>query len=160
MKITINHPTYGEIVYDESVWTGKKTLTINGAPCFAVSKKEFMVGEQKAMLLGNLFMGIQLSINQETIELSPRPTWYEIVLAILPLAFLLTWGNSPTLCAIFPVVGGAIGGAIGGACAMTSLLLMKNAKSLAKKLAIGVGMIAATILASFLLALLVLSAMV
>lgn len=160
MKITINHPTYGEIVYDESIWTGKKTLQMNGSTCFAVSKKEFLVGDQKIRLSGNLFSGIRLSINQETIELSPRPTWYEIVLAILPLAFLLTWGNSPTLCAIFPVVGGAIGGAIGGACTMTSLLFMKNANSIAKKLLIGVGMFAAAILVSFLLALLVLSAMV
>ena len=160
MKITINHPTYGTIVYDESFWTGKKTLTVNGTACFALSKKEFMIGEQKAVLLGNLFMGIQLSINQETIEISPRPAWYEIVLAILPLAFLLTWGNSPALCAIFPVVGGAIGGALGGAGTMLSLMLMKNAKSLGKKLLIGVGIFAATLLVSFVLALLVLSAMV
>jgi len=160
MKITINHPTYGEIVYNESFWTGKKALSVNGTSCFAVSKKEFMVGDQKAMILGNLFMGIQLYINHETIDISPRPTWYEIVLAVLPLAFLLTWGNSPTLCAIFPVVGGAIGGAIGGLCSMTSLLLMKNVKPLATKLLVGFGMLAATLLVSFLLALLVLSTVV
>ena len=160
MKITVNHPTYGTIVYDESIWTGKKTLTVNGTACFAVSKKEFMVGDQKAVLLGNLFMGIQLFINYETVEISPRPTWYEILLAVLPLTFLLTWGNSPTLCAIFPFVGGAIGGALGGIGSMTSLLLMKNASSTAKKLLIGVGMLAATLSLAFLLALLVSSAMV
>ena len=58
------------------------------------------------------------------------------------------------------VVGGAIGGALGGAGTMLSLMLMKNAKSLGKKLLIGVGIFAATLLVSFVLALLVLSAMV
>ena len=118
-----------------------------------------MVGEQKAVLLGNLFMGIQLSINQEMIEISPRPAWYEIVLAILPVSFLLTWGNSPALCAIFPVIGGAIGGGLGAVFSMTSLLLMKNAKSITKKLLIGVGMFALTLLISFILATILLSLM-
>ncbi len=157
MKIVINHPTYGTIIYDESFWTGKKTLTVNGTLCFAVSKKEFMIGDQKALISGNLFAGVRLSINQETIEISPRPTWYEIALAILPIAFLLTWGNSPTLCAIFPVVGGAIGGAIGALFSLTSLLLMKNAKSPLHKVLIGLGMFAATLLVAFVLALLLVS---
>ncbi len=160
MKIVINHPTYGEIVYDESFWTGKKTLTVNGATCFAISKKEFMVGDQKVLLSGNLYLGIRLSIDQETIEISPRPAWYEIVLAILPLLFLLTWGNSPALCTIFPVVGGAIGGAIGAVFSLSSLLLMKKSKSPATKLLIGVGMFALTLLVAFVLALLILSMMV
>ena len=160
MKITVNHPTYGEIVYDESLWTGKKTLTVNGNTCSAVSKKEFLAGDQKILLSGNLFAGIHLSINQETIEVSPRPTWYEIVLAILPIAFLLTWGNSPTLCAIFPVVGGGIGGAIGALFSLSSLLLMKNTNSIAKKFLIGVGMFAGTLLVAFVLALLFISMLV
>ena len=160
MKTVINHPTYGEIVYDESFWTGKKTLTVNGTTCFAISKKEFMVGDQKVLLSGNLYLGIRLSIDQETIEISPRPAWYEIVLAILPILFLLTWGNSPALCAIFPVVGGAIGGAVGAVFSLSSLLLMKKSKSPAIKLLIGVGMFALTLLVAFVLALLVLSMMV
>ena len=159
MKITINHPTYGEIVYDESIWTGKKTLTVNGATCFAVSKKEFLAGEQKILLSGSLLSGVRLTINQETVEVSPRPAWYEIAFAILPLVFLITWGNNPALCAIFPVIGGAIGGAIGGVFGMTSLVLMKKTSSVGKKLLIGVGMLAAAVLASFVLAILLLSAL-
>ena len=160
MKTVIHHPTYGEIVYDESFWTGKKTLMINGATCFAISKKEFLVDDQKVLLSGNLYSGIRLSIDQETIEISPRPAWYEVVLAILPLLFLLTWGNSPALCAIFPVVGGAIGGAIGAVFSLCSLLLMKKSKSTATKLLIGIGMFALTLLVAFVLALLILSMMV
>lgn len=160
MKLVVNHPTYGEIVYDENIWNGKKTLQVNGVNCFAMGKKEFMVNDQKAYLNGNLYMGITLSVGQDVIVISPRPAWYEIVLAILPLLFLLTWGNSPALCAIFPVVGGAIGGALGGAGSMLSLILMKNAKPIGKKLLIGVSIFVATLLVSFLLALLVLSAMI
>ena len=41
MKMTVNHPTYGEIVYAEGFWLGKKTLTVNGVEAAAVSKREF-----------------------------------------------------------------------------------------------------------------------
>ncbi len=157
MKLSVNHPTYGTIVYDENIWTGKKTLKVNDVTCFAVSKKEFLVGDQKVFLSGNLYTGIRLSIGQETVEISPRPTWYEIVLAILPVAFLLTWGNSPALCAIFPVIGGAIGGGIGALFSMTSLLMMKKANSPLYKVLIGLGMFAANLLVAFILALALIS---
>ena len=39
---------------------------------------------------------------------------FEIVLSILIFAFVMVWGNSAKLCAIFPIVGGAIGGGISG----------------------------------------------
>ena len=109
MKASITHPSYGEIVYSESIWTGKKSLIINGTAVQPVSKTEFMIGENKAVLKGNYLTGVSLSIGDETIELSPKSKWYEIVLAVLPIVFLLTWGNSATLCSIFPVIGGAIG---------------------------------------------------
>ena len=159
MKLVVNHPTYGEIVYDENIWNGKKTLQVNGVNCFAMSKKEFMVNDQKAFLNGNLYTGITLTLGQDVIVISPRPTWYEILLAILPVAFLLTWGNSPSLCAIFPVVGGAIGGAIGALFSMMSLLTMKNTKSIGKKILIGFGLFALTLLVAFILASLLLSMM-
>jgi len=43
MKEVINHPTYGEIVYDESIWTGKKIITVNGTTAPAVSKNLMIV---------------------------------------------------------------------------------------------------------------------
>ena len=159
MKLVVNHPTHGEIVYDENIWNGKKALQVNGVNCFAMSKKEFMVNDQKAFLNGNLYTGITLTLGQDVIVISPRPTWYEILLAILPVAFLLTWGNSPSLCAIFPVVGGAIGGAIGALFSMMSLLTMKNTKSIGKKILIGFGLFALTLLVAFILASLLLSMM-
>ena len=98
-------------------------------------------------------MGLKLQIDNDIIEVSPKPKWYEIVLAVLPLTFLLTWGNSSALCSIFPVVGGAIGGALGAIGSMTSLLFIKKSKSLLPKLLIGIGAFVVTVLIAFTLAL-------
>ena len=152
MKEIIQHPTYGEIVYDENFWTGKKALTVNGVDAKPISKKEFMIDGKKATIKGNFFAGINVCIDNETVELSPKPKWYEIVLAVLPLVFLLTWGNSPSLCSIFPVIGGAIGGALGGLSSVTSLLFMKKSKSPIAKVLIGIGAFVATIMIAFVLA--------
>ena len=155
MKEFVQHPIYGEIVYNESFWTGKKTLTINGVCAQPVSKKEFTVEGKKVVIIGSSLMGLKLQIDNDIVEVSPKPKWYEIVFAVLPLVFLLTWGNSIALCSIFPVVGGAIGGALGGIGSITSLLLMKNAKSLLTKLLIGIGTFVGTVLIAFVLALLI-----
>ena len=129
MKEFVQHPIYGEIVYNESFWTGKKTLTINGVCAQPVSKKEFTVEGKKVVIIGSSLMGLKLQIDNDIIEVSPKPKWYEIVFAVLPLIFLLTWGNSITLCSIFPVVGGAIGGFLGAVGGCTSMILMKKQKN-------------------------------
>ena len=153
MKEYIQHPIYGEIVYNESFWTGKKALTINGVDAQPVSKKEFTAEGKKLVIIGSSLMGLKLQIDNDIVEISSKPKWYEIALAFLPLIFLLTWGNSAALCSVFPVVGGAIGGALGGIGSITSLLLMKNAKSLLTKMLIGIGAFVVTVLIAFVLAL-------
>ena len=154
MKEYIQHPIYGEIVYNESFWTGKKALTINGVDAQPVSKKEFTAEGRRLVITGSSLMGLKLQIDNDIVEISSKPKWYEIALAFLPLIFLLTWGNSAALCSVFPVVGGAIGGALGGIGSITSLLLMKKAKSLLTKTLIGIGAFAVTVLIAFVLALL------
>lgn len=156
MKIIVQHPTYGEIIYDESFWTGKKKITVGGVDAQPISKKEYMVNEKKALLTGNFLTGNTLNIDGEVIQLSSKIKWYEIVLAIIPFLFLMTWGNVVSLCAIFPVVGGAIGGALGGISAVVSLFFMKNKKPLVKIL-IGIIVAAVTILIAYALALALLS---
>lgn len=153
MKEIVQHPIYGEITYTESFLTGKKGLIINGIEAQPVSKKEFMFEEKKATINGSFYSGVNLCIEDETIELSPKPQWYEIILAILPAIFLLTWGNIASLCAIFPVIGGAIGGALGAAGSITSFMLIKKTKSIIVKVLIGFGVFTITILIAFALAL-------
>ena len=94
-----------------------------------------------------------MNIDGETVQLSPKPKWYEVVLAVIPVAFLLTWGNVPALCAIFPVIGGAIGGALGAIGGFAGLGLMKKTNSAAKKVLFGLGACIATILVAYLIAL-------
>ncbi|MBQ8746426.1 MAG: hypothetical protein IJZ08_00990 [Clostridia bacterium] len=156
MKEIVYHSIYGEIVYTENIWTGKKHLTANGADVPAVSKKEFLLGGEKAIVKGSMFLGISLCLPNETIQISPKTKWYEIVLSGLPLAFLMAWGNSPALCAVFPVVGGAIGGALGGLLSSWSLLLIKKIESIALKILTGIGMTVLTMLCGFVIALLLL----
>ena len=156
MKETIQHPTYGEIVYSESFWTSKRTLTVNGIEAKPVSKKEFEVDGKTVILKGNYLSGLTLFFGAQEVKMIPPSKWYELLLAMFPLIFLLIWGNNPTACMIFPVIGGAIGGAIGGVSAITSLYLMKRTKSVGYKILIGMGVLIATILIAFLLALAIL----
>ena len=151
MRQFVKHPIFGDIIYDENAFTGKKSLSVGGidAEIIPNSKEEYVVGERRVTLKGSFLTGVSLFIDDETIEIAPKLKWYEIALAVIPLAFLVTWGNSAELCAIFPVVGGAIGGALGGVGGVLSLLLMKKSASPLVKVLIGLGIAAATILAAF-----------
>ena len=158
MKIVVDDPVLGQIVYTENEWTGKKTLSVNGVVAMPASKKSFMLDGKLVTLAGNYASGLRLCIGANTVTLTPKPKWYELVMAALPLVFLLIWGNSRELCAIFPVVGGAIGGGIGGLFAMLSLLTMKKVKSPIFKVMVGLGICAGAVLVGFAIAIAILSA--
>jgi len=156
MTVLTQHQSYGEIIYKESFWTGKKSLTINGVEAQPVSKKEFVLEEKRIIIKGNYLTGIVLHLDGDTIRISEQTKWYEFMLSIIPFIFLLTWGNNATLCSIFPVVGGALGGAIGGIGLITSLFLMKKTKAPIIKVLIGLGVAVATVLIAFLVAIILL----
>ncbi|MBR2376317.1 MAG: hypothetical protein IKA85_00875 [Clostridia bacterium] len=152
MKSYVTHPTYGNIVYDENFWSGKKSIFVNGNFAKRLTKKDFIVDGKSAILKGNFLTGATLQIEGETIVLCEKPKIYEFILALLPFIFILTWGNSPTLCLIFPVIGGAIGGALGALAFFTSLILMKKTKSPLYKIIIGAVTFIVTVLIAFILA--------
>lgn len=158
MNVTVNHPSYGEIVYSESFWTGKKSLTINGTPLQGLSKKEFLFDEKKIIVKGNYLLGASLQIENEEIALSPKVKWYETVLAILPFIFVLTWGNSPDLVAVIPILGGAIGGALGGTFGCISMLLMKRVQLPIHKALVGIGIFGLSIFVNYVVAVVILQA--
>ena len=89
--------------------------------------------------------------------MSEKTTVIEYILAFIPLVFILFWGNIPQLCAIFPVVGGAIGGAISGAFGAVSLMYMKTQKNIIGKLIVALITFVAAIISCFLVALIILS---
>ena len=153
MKTIVQHPIWGQITYNENIWTGKKSIALNRLVAQRVSKKEFLIDNKRALIDGDYLRGATLYFDNETIELSPKPKWYEIALSLLPILFLLTWGNNPSLCAIFPVIGGALGGALGGFAIIISLMLMKKTQATITKVLIGIGILAATVLIGYVFAL-------
>ena len=163
MKSIINHETYGQIIYDESFWTGKKNVIVNGQYLTKTDKNTFLYsnGQQSQyfILSGNFIKGASLTFGQQTIQLTPPIKWYELLLPIIAFIALLFWGTIPTLVAIFPLVGGAIGGLIDGIGSVTSALVMKCIKSVPYKLLAWLGITVLTILVNFLVATLVISAL-
>ncbi len=163
MKVLLHDEEIGEILYEESIWTGKKTIYINGKPLEKVNKSTFsmMDGEEKKLVSvrGNIYQGISLVVKGKSLVVSKKPEWYEIAFSILPFAIVIVWGNNATLCSIVPIIGGAIGGAISGAMGVVSLSLMQNAKEVWKKLLIGIGMLVGTLVICFMIAAALVSAL-
>ncbi|MDE6850413.1 MAG: hypothetical protein K2J54_03710, partial [Clostridia bacterium] len=145
MKNIVQNEQYGEIVYEESFWTGSKNITVNGEALEKVSRKEFRTASGEQVLVkGNFLTGVKLAVGSDLITITPNVTWYEILFAVLPFVLIMVWGNTVALCRIVPVVGGAIGGAISAALGAVSLFLMRSVKPLWLKLIIGVAMLGAT----------------
>ena len=149
MKKEINHSEFGKIVYEENLWTGSKNISINGVKLSKISKTSFKMNLENedsyyVTIEGNFFKGTRLRIKGKTVIVSPSTKWYEYILAILPLALVLIWGNSPTLCRIIPVIGGATGGAIGGVLMCLSIILMKETRNILIKILIGIASLIVT----------------
>lgn len=71
MKQTIINEVLGEIVYEESPWTGKKSLSVNGKPLDKIDKNTFRLDTgEYAVIKGSYLMGAKLTIGNETIRLS------------------------------------------------------------------------------------------
>ena len=138
MKKIIQHPLYGEITYEESLWSGKKALAVNGTPLQKVGKDTYTLsfGEMNTLVVlkGNALNGACLRIGGEEVWVVPKAAPLDWVLSVLPFMLMLLWGNNPRLCSIVPVVGGAIGGALGGAGMVITMLLVRDKKGLGKVL--------------------------
>lgn len=153
----MHDPELGEIVTQESFWTGKKDIAINGVPLEKVGKNEYVYTKDgnkfAATTRGNFLSGVTLTIGAKTIKLCSGPTWYEIALSVLIFAFILVWGNIPQAVAIMPLVGGAIGGFVSALFAMLNLICMKSVKNVGLKLLIFVLFFGATLLVCWLIGL-------
>lgn len=158
MEIKIQHDTYGEIVYSENFWSGKRKIFVNGAEASSVSKKIYIINGKQAVIKGTYLTGSSILIDNESIVLFPKPKWYETLIGLLPIIFLLTWGNIPSLCAIFPVIGGGLGGALGGIAYCISIVLMNKARTSINKILTGLGVFAGSVLIAYIIATAILSA--
>ena len=160
MKATVHHVAYGEIEYEESVWTGRRDLSFSGKPLERKKRNLFLyrdgTRDVECRIRGNFLYGTTLIVEGEEIVLTPSCKWYEIALPTLLFAFLLVWGNVPALGAIVPIVGGALGGAVAGGAWYATLYLMRRVKDPGLKLLVWLGMLAGSFLVCFLLALMIL----
>lgn len=143
MRNVVKSEKYGSVLYEESFWTGKRKIYINGE-LFEKDTKKIYIGKiddkiTAINICGNFFTGVKLEINSDIIQVTPSTLWYEYVLFILSFLIVLVWGNSFALCRIIPVVGGAIGGFIAGLGAFLSLFAMKSVKKPLYKVLIGIG---------------------
>lgn len=161
MKKIISNETYGEIVYYESPWTGKKGLTVGGTPLEKKDKNTFereIDGTREIFgIKGSFITGVKLLAGGQTHVLIDAPKWYEIVLPFIIFAFILVWGNIVATFEILPIVGGALGGAISGLLAMVCFLIMRFVKKIYWKLLVFAACFALTVLACYLIALAILS---
>lgn len=154
MKVIVTNEKYGEFVYEESVWTGKKELFLNGEKLEKNSKNVFFMSNGDAVYLkGNSLSGVNVTINDETFPLMSALKWYDILLSLLPFILVLIWGNSRGLVNIVPIVGGAIGGLFGGLGTGINLLLSKSIKNIWLKIVITILVTGLTFLICYLIAL-------
>lgn len=164
MKTITQHPVYGSITYEESFWIGKKQVSINGVLLQKRDKKSFIYNDgettKTVVVMGGFVGGVKLSISGEVIPVVPAPKWYEILCSIVIVMLILVWGNSVVLCSILPIVGGALGGAVSGAMAVLNLVAMRSMKEWWQKLLLWVGMLFGTVLICYVLALVIIGALI
>ncbi|MBE5731988.1 MAG: hypothetical protein E7353_03035 [Clostridiales bacterium] len=133
MTSNFKSENYGEIVYEENFWTGKRKITINGKTAEKLSKNVYRHIENdiecKICMTGNFFTGEKLTIldeknpnNSEIIQVVDGYKWYEFVCAIIGFVFVIAWNFvSVDIYVQFPLVGGAIGGGVSAFLAMLGL---------------------------------------
>ena len=92
MKKTFNSEKYGTIQYEESFWTGNKHISINGKPMTKKTKVNFelTINDElvEAVIVGNMFNGMIMRVNDVRYDIYPPSTWYEYVLALSSLLHL------------------------------------------------------------------------
>ncbi len=93
MKRVIEHENYGVIVYEESAWTGKKTLTVNGVVAKKINKHTFKTENGDVFAThGSVLQGLTLKINDEPSFLVIKKTaWYEYIIGFLVGEVLLSY---------------------------------------------------------------------
>lgn len=160
METVYNHHYYGEIVYRENFWTGKREIIMDGKPLKRIRKNKYEFRSEPVYttveVKGSYLLGVKLTINGEIIPITQSPKWYDVVCAALIFFVVAVWGNSVKLCSIFPIAGGAIGGAISGCMSLLALGAMKSTSNVLKKVIIWCAVMACTMLLCFLCALVIL----
>ncbi len=143
---------YGEIVYEEELFGGRKKVILNGTEMVKESGRTFVCPygdeEIRGKLKGNILTGVRLKIEDDYIVLVKLAKWYEILLSVLIPVIIFAAGNR-----ILPLFDGAIFGgftALVSAVAMfPSLILMKKMNHIGLKIFVWAGVFACAVLLSY-----------
>ena len=158
MEKRFTDSTLGEIIYTESVFSGRKKIFVNGKELKKQSKNVYVTenGEQ-VLLNGNFYQGMTLTIGGNKYQVSEKLKWYDYLTFILPILFNIIWGNSVTLCKIVPIIGGAIGALICGLLGAFGLVTIKKCSTIWQRTLVVIGTFVLSVLICYLLALAILS---
>lgn len=146
MTETVNNEiTNGkDLVYTESFWSGRRSLSYDGKELKRESNKKFVLETEKGntefQVSGNVFKGVNVS---SSVFGSP----VNVVRKLTPLEYILA-----ILVFIPGVVFGAIGGAVGGVIACVNLYIMPKIETLWLKIVVAVEFCAVAGFAAFWLA--------
>lgn len=151
MKTTVDHVGFGSIEFEESFWSGRKSVVQNGQPAPRVAKRTFALSDgertQNCRVKGGFAYGARLITEDgEEIALVPPLAWYEYLFCALAIVLYSVWSNSVALCNIFPVLGGIVGAFIAGGCIGIGFAFSRMVRSEGIKVLIWVGAFVATML--------------
>jgi hypothetical protein len=160
MKATILTEKYGEIVYEENMWTGKKKICINGILLTKFNKKNYVgtVGGERltVVISGGYLTGVVIEINGGLKYRVTEPAkWYDYVLAFIWVPVYLVLSVTPAFYMTFPIVGGALGVAVAGIGEALAMYTIKPMQNIALKIVISLAYFVGVMLINFLLAVLI-----
>ena len=162
MKVTVNHPAYGEITYFEDFLSGKKSICINSVELKKRDKNTFILSTEEkksgVKVIGSVLFGVKLNIKGNLIEITPPTKWYEYLAAISVFMFLMIWNNTEALLAIFPIMGSGICYAISALMMCLTVIALRSVNKWYLKILVWLGMFIANALICFLVTLLLLFA--
>lgn len=113
-----------KIEYEESFWTGKKIIKVDGILLESPKKKFYILDEKEYKVQGNFLTGVKLIGERDITIVPPLKTW-EYILACLPLLLVL--------------FGGAIGGLLGAVGAIILATVMRRTSNIIIKIGATVG---------------------
>ena len=105
-----------ELYYEESFWTGKRTIKYNGIYLNKIKRNmnEYKDGDttEQFAIKGNQLVGVTIQMFGNIVDVFRKLSWYEVVMSLL--VFIP--------CILF----GAIGGLFGGLLGFINLTMIRN----------------------------------
>jgi hypothetical protein len=126
-------------VYDESFWSGKKQLIIDGAEAVLTGKCTFVTADaEEVEVRGNIFFGYKLCFSNGRVQSLFKNKWYEWLFMCLPFVIsLFAFMYLPVLVMVLGILGGLMGVVlpllIGGLGAFFNFFAVRTDLSLPRK---------------------------